>query len=287
VIGRALDAIANHVERAGLDVLAADPEVRADDTTFGDAIAAAGYHPIPEIQPSRHRMALPLPPGVDEGAVFDGIAKATRQRIRRAERDGVVVVRWDGRAVAHERFVAATEEAAPAMDRFYGMLDATGDRLGFALPGRVEFTAWWLRALAAGHLVYLEAREGAADGDVLGGLILYRHGTRLSTGHSADRTERRRDHPGAMHLLRWRAIQLALAEGRDEMDLGGVDVRGARRIPLEGEPTHGLYEHKRSFGAQWVELAGARETVIHAWRYRAGRGTGRLARTLGRGRGRG
>jgi lipid II:glycine glycyltransferase (peptidoglycan interpeptide bridge formation enzyme) len=287
VIGTALDAIANHVERAGLDVLAADPEVRADDTAFSDAIAAAGYHAIPEIQPSRHRMALPLPPGVDEDAVFDGIAKATRQRIRRAERDGVVVVRWDGRAVAHERCMAATEEAAPAMDRFYGMLDATGDRLGFALPGRVEFTAWWLRALAAGHLVYLEAREGAADGDVLGGLILYRHGTRLSTGHSADRTERRRDHPGAMHLLRWRAIQLAIAEGRDEMDLGGVDVRGARRIPLEGEPTHGLYEHKRSFGAQWVELAGARETVIHAWRYRAGRGTGRLARTLGWGRARG
>jgi lipid II:glycine glycyltransferase (peptidoglycan interpeptide bridge formation enzyme) len=286
-IGAALDGIANHVERAGLDVLAADPEVRADDTAFGEAVGAAGYHAIPEIQPSRHRMALPLPPGADEAAVFGGIAKATRQRIRRAERDGVVVLRWDARGVPHEGLLAAEDGGGAVLDRFYGLLDATGDRLGFGLPGRAEFTTWWRRALAAGHLVYLEAREGSADGDVLGGLVLYRHGTRLSTGHSADRADRRRDHPGTMHLLRWRAIQLALAEGRDEMDLGGVDVPGARRIPLEGEPTYGLYEHKRSFGAQWVELAGARETVIHAWRYRAGRLTGRLARTMGRGRARG
>jgi lipid II:glycine glycyltransferase (peptidoglycan interpeptide bridge formation enzyme) len=284
VIGPALDAIANHVERAGLDVLAADPEVRADDTAFADAIAAAGYHQIPEIQPSRHRMALPLPPGADEAGVFGGIAKATRQRIRRAERDGVVVVRWDTRGIEHGGVAAATEDGGAALDRFYGLLDATGDRLGFGLPGQREFTTWWRRALAAGHLVYLEAREGSAAGDVLGGLVLYRHGTRLSTGHSADRPARRRDHPGTMHLLRWRAIQLAIAEGRDEMDLGGVDIAGARRVPLEGEPTHGLYEHKRSFGAQWVELAGAHETVIHAWRYRAGRLTGRIARSLGRGR---
>jgi lipid II:glycine glycyltransferase (peptidoglycan interpeptide bridge formation enzyme) len=283
-IGAALDALANHAERAGLDVLAADPEVRADDTAYSEAITAAGFHAIPEIQPSRHRMALPLPPGADEGAVFGGIAKATRQRIRRAERDGVVVVRWDARASGHEGFVAAREDGGVALDRFYGLLDATGDRLGFGLPGQAEFTSWWRRALAAGHLVYLEAREGSVEGDVLGGLVLYRHGRRLSTGHSADRPERRRDHPGTMHLLRWRSIQLALAEGRDEMDLGGVDIAGARRVPVEGEPTFGLYEHKRSFGAQWVELAGAHETVIHAWRYRAGRVTGRLARTVSRGR---
>jgi lipid II:glycine glycyltransferase (peptidoglycan interpeptide bridge formation enzyme) len=280
VIGTAMDAIANHVERAGLDVLAADPEVHADDAAFSEAIAAAGYHAIPEIQPSRHRMALALPQGADEDAVFGGIAKATRQRIRRAERDGVVVLRWDTRGAGQEGFTAASEDGGAALDRFYGLLDATGDRLGFGLPGQVEFTTWWRRALAAGHLVYLEARKGSVEGEVLGGLVLYRHGTRLSTGHSADRPERRRDHPGTMHLLRWRAIQLALAEGRDEMDLGGVDVASARRVPVEGEPTYGLYEHKRSFGAQWVALAGAHETVIHAWRYRAGRLTGRLARSL-------
>jgi len=143
---------------------------------------------------------------------------------------------------------------------------------------------WWGRALEAGHLVYLEAREGAPDGDVLGGLVLYRHGRRLSTQHSGDRAERRRDHPGAMHLLRWRAIQLALAEGRTEMDLGGVDLPGARRIPAEGEPTYGLYEHKRSFGAEWVALAGAQERVARPWRYALGRGLARVERLVTPGR---
>ena len=280
-VGGALAALAAHLERSGVDVLAADAEVAADDASYRAALAGAGFHAIPEIQPSRHRMALALPADGDASPVFDGIAKATRQRIRRAERDGVAVLRWDAAAGDVDGFVRATEDGAVALDRFYTLLRATGDRRGFGFAGPAEFTAWWRRALGAGHLVYLEAREGAADGDVLGGLVLYRHGSRLSTQHSADRAERRRDHPGAMHLLRWRAIELAVSERRTEMDLGGADVAGARRVPVPGEPTFGLYEHKRSFGAEWVALAGAQERVARAWRYAAGRATTRLSRTLG------
>ncbi len=278
--GEALAAIAAHLGRQGVDVLAADPEVAADDAGYRDALRAAGFHAIPEIQPSRHRTALPLD-GADEAAILDGIAKATRQRIRRAERDGTRVLRWDaGRSPLEGAERADAEEpAGDALARFYTVLRATGDRRGFDFAGPEEFVAWWRRALAAGHLVYLEARA-AQDGGLLGGLVLYRHGRRLSTAHSADVAETRRVHPGTMHLLRWRAIQLALAEGRAEMDLGGVDVEGARREPLPGEPTYGLYEHKRSFGARWVALAGAQERVARPWRYRAGRATSRLARQL-------
>ncbi|HYO42339.1 MAG TPA: GNAT family N-acetyltransferase [Candidatus Limnocylindrales bacterium] len=283
--GTALASIAAHLDTTGVDVLAADPEVSAADTAYGAALASAGFHAIPEIQPSRHRMALALPADGDSAPVFDGIAKATRQRIRRAERDGVVVVRHDTATTELDGVVRPTEDPDAALDRFYTLLRATGDRRGFGFAGPEEFLTWWRRALAAAHLVYLEAHEGAADGDVLGGLLLYRHGSRLSTQHSADRAERRRDHPGAMHLLRWRAIQLAVAERRSEMDLGGVDVAGARRIPVEGEPTYGLYEHKRSFGAEWVAMAGAQERVSRAWRYAAGRATTKLARSLGRGSG--
>jgi lipid II:glycine glycyltransferase (peptidoglycan interpeptide bridge formation enzyme) len=140
--------------------------------------------------------------------------------------------------------------------------------------------AWWTSAHRAGHLVHLEAR--LPDDDVLAGLLLYRHGRRLTTVHSGDHDTARKDHPGALHLLRWRAIQLAIREARDEMDLGGVDVAGARHEPKEGDPTYGLYQHKRSFGAQWVELAGAHEKVIRANHYRAGRVMSRLSRILDR-----
>ncbi len=285
-IGEALTGIAHHLAGHGVDVLAADPEVAEDDEGYRQALDEGGFHPIGDIQPSRHRMALALPADGDGAAVLDGIAKATRQRIRRAERDGVVILRWDVGTSGIDGTVRPVEPGEAALERFYGLLRATGERRGFGFAGPDEFVAWWVRALAAGHLVYLEAREGAPDGDVLGGLVLYRHGRRLTTVHSGDRAERRRDHPGAMHLLRWRAIELALAERRDEMDLGGVDVAGARRPPEPGEPTYGLYEHKRSFGARWVALAGARERVARPWRYAAGRATARVGRAIGAGGGR-
>jgi lipid II:glycine glycyltransferase (peptidoglycan interpeptide bridge formation enzyme) len=80
-----------------------------------------------------------------------------------------------------------------------------------------------------------------------------------------------------LHLLRWRAIQQAIAEGRDQMDLGGVDVAGARRPPRPDEQMYGLYQHKASFGARWVELSGAHERVFRRARYAVGRAASRLA----------
>ncbi|MEW6223782.1 MAG: hypothetical protein AB1627_04060 [Chloroflexota bacterium] len=303
-IGVALAAVTAFLAADGLDVVAADPEVAEDDAGYRAALASARFRPIEEIQPSRHRTALALPENRDPAAVLAGVAKTTRQRIRRAERDGVVVVRHDARATPLEGFVAPGEPGEAALRRFYDLLRATGERRGFGLGAPGGFVAWWVRALAAGHLVYLEAHEGREDGErsddgerdagtgshgpgaVLGGLVLYRHGRRLSTVHSADVAGSRPVHPGTMHLLRWRAIELALAEGRTEMDLGGVDVAGARRQPEPGEATFGLYEHKRSFGARWVALAGAHEAVLRPWRYAVGRGLARATRLLGRGGGR-
>ena len=284
-VGEGLAAVAALLAAEGVDVLAADPEVAAGDAAYGRTLLDAGFRTIPEIQPSRHRMALGLA-GADEVSVFDAVAKPTRQRIIRSERDRVVVVRYDADPLDREGFTRAIEEPGAALERFHALLTQTGRRRGFDFPGPGDYLAWWRRALAAGHIVHLEARDGGPDGEVLGGLMLYRHGSRLSTQHAADRADRRRDHPGTMHLLRWRAIQLAIAEGRTEMDLGGVDLVGARRVPVSGEPTYGLYEHKRSFGAAWVALAGARERVERPWRYAAGRVAMRAARVLGTDRGR-
>ncbi len=179
-----------------------------------------------------------------------------------------------------EGFTAPAESTDAALDRFYDLLLETGERRQFSFGPRGSFVGWWRAAHLAGHLVHLEAR--AADGEPLAGLLLYRHGERLSTVHSGDHATARRDHPGALHLLRWRAIQLAIREGRDEMDLGGADVAGARREPREGEPMWGLYQHKLSFGGHWLELSGAHEKVIRPNRYRIGRLAARLARAAGR-----
>jgi lipid II:glycine glycyltransferase (peptidoglycan interpeptide bridge formation enzyme) len=267
-----LGAFSGWLAAHGVDVVATDAEVPAE-SGYGDLIRATGFHPIEEIQPSRHRLALPLGHGADEPGVFAGIAKATRQRIRAAEGAGTVVERHD-RLVRDggdlgAGFSRPADDAAAALDRFYDLLLETGERRQFGFGPRAGFVGWWSAALEAGLLVLLETRSAA--GDALSGLVLYRHGGRLSTVHSADHAALRRDHPGSLHLLRWRAIQLAIREGCAEMDFGGVDLPGARRPPVEGEPMYGLYEHKRSFGARWMELSGAHERAIRPGRYRLGR----------------
>ena len=284
-------AVGDALAAAGMDVVAADPEVPAEDDAFGSLIVAAGFQPIEEIQPSRHRVSLPLDAGADEAAVFEGIARSTRQRIRGAERDGILVVRHDVRTAgdgAGEGFSEAAEPGPVALDRFYDLLLETGERRQFSFGPRASFVGWWRRAFDAGHLVYLEARAATSPStrpgavEALAGLILYRHGGRLSTVHSGDHATTRAEHPGALHLLRWRAIELAIREGCTEMDLGGVDVRGARNEPREGGPLYGLYQHKRSFGGRWVALTGAHERVYDPRGYALGRLSSRLARLIRR-----
>ncbi len=287
----------------GIDVIATDAEIPAM-TGYPSLLAELGFHPIEEIQPSRHRLSLELDTSADEGRALAGIAKATRQRIRQAEASGIRIVRHDARVGADPGagFVPAAGDSATTLDlalgAFYELLVATGERRGFGLGPRADYLAWWRTAYLAGYLVLLEAREagtaglGAGSGGAIAGLMLYRHGGRLSTAYSADRPDRRETHPGVFHLLRWRAIQLAIREGCPEIDLGGVDVAGARNEPRPGEAMYGLYQHKRSFGARWVELSGAHERVIRPRRYLVGRiasaATRRLrrARTARSGRGR-
>lgn len=281
---RRVTVLADWLRGRGVAVVATDAEVPATDQAYGRALRAAGFRTMPEIQPSRHRVSVALARDTDDAAVLAGIAKGTRQRIAGAERGGIVVERhdtagWPGRDPLFEKPSVPTAEALAG---FATLLEETGERLGFTFGPRQVFIDWWVAAHDAGLLVYLEAHD-PADGDAnpLGGLILYRHGDRLSTVHSADAPGVRETHPGVMHLLRWRAIQLAIREGRSEMDLGGADVAGARREPREGEPMHGLYQHKLSFGGQWLELTGAHEKVIRPNRYLAGRLASRVARLVG------
>ncbi len=283
-LARRLIAVGAFLAGEGIDVVAADPEVPAESSRFRATIEDAGFRAIEEIQPSRHRVTLALGASADEGSIFQAIAKSTRQRIKGAEAAGVAVVRFDTRIGPDGTgpgFSDAVEPVAQALDRFYDLLLETGERRKFTFGPRAGFVAWWQAAHRAGHLVYLEARTGAAESEPLGGLILYRHGGRLSTVHSGDHAELRATHPGALHLLRWRAIQLAIRERCEEMDLGGVDVVGARDEPRPGDPLHGLYQHKISFGGKWLALTGAHERVYDPRGYQLGRLTGRLSRFVG------
>ncbi len=276
-VARRTSLVADFLGEHGIDVVATDAEIEAS-TGYGRELRERGFRQIEEIQPSRHRMRV-MTRDRDEAELLAACGKSTRQRIRAAEKAGILVRRFDRVAPADstEGFAPPGGDLAAALDRFFDLELETARRRGFALGPRRLFLEWWQAAYEAGHLLYLEAATPEAPNAPLAGLVLYRHGHRLSTVQSGDRAEERRRHPGTLHLLRWRAIQLAVREARDEMDLGGVDIAGARHEPRPGDEMHGLYEHKRGFGAEWVELAGAHERVIRPARYAFGRVAGRVA----------
>jgi lipid II:glycine glycyltransferase (peptidoglycan interpeptide bridge formation enzyme) len=281
VVAARLDAVARWARANGYDTILADAEMLAA-TGYGSELAARGFRPAEEVGPSRHRVATPIPPGADEEALLAGITKTTRQRFFAAERRGMRVVRYDARATSpgagFEAPAAAAADGATgeAFERFHALLRATGERRGFAIGTRSAAVAWWRAALSAGFLVLLEARS--ADDAFLGAAIFYRNGERLTYANSGDVVGLRHAQPGAVHLLVWRALQLAVREGRSELDLGGVDVAGARFEPRPGDAMFGLLEFKGSFGGRWVELAGAHEKTLRPARARAGEVLTGLAR---------
>ena len=193
-----------------------------------------GSTPIEEIQPSRHRVTLPL------AGRRRGRRSSPGSRSRPASGSGRPRS-WASASFATtprrrtggpgDGFVGPSEPPEPALDRFYDLLLETGERRHFTFGPREAFVGWWTAALAAGHLVYLEAR-GSGDGASLAGLILYRHGGRLSTVHSGDHAAARRDHPG-------RAPPAALAgdRARDPRRLlgDGPRWRGHRGRPRRTE----------------------------------------------------
>jgi lipid II:glycine glycyltransferase (peptidoglycan interpeptide bridge formation enzyme) len=257
----------------GVDVVASDTAMPVG-LGYAERLAKHGFRSIEEIQPSRHRMAIDLA-GRDDAAVMAAIHPTTRRWIRDAVRAGLRVVRHDARMGSDpgDGFEAPDADdafaASAAFGRLYDVLVETAARRRFHLGARPPFLDWCATGYAAGLIVLLEVLD--PDGMPLGAAMFYRHGDRLTFSHGGDRAVTRERFRGVAHLQQWRAIQLAIREGRREMDLAGVDVRGARYEPGEGDPKRGLWRFKRSLGAEWVEQVGNLQWVAHPWRYRLGR----------------
>lgn len=230
----------------GARELFVDPELDADPG-YEAAMDALGARVAPEYQPSIHVMRLGLPAGSTEAAIWSGIAKTTRQRIRAAERQGTTV-----------RHDASGE----LLDAFGELLVERADALGIAMRPDLGYLAAWRLLIAAGQARLLVAEH---EGRLAGALLLYLQGGIHSTAYSADRAALRRELPGTMHLVRWTAIREAIAAGVPAIELGGVDLPGHRDPPGPDDPNHGLYMHKASYGAHWIVRTPARRLVLRPW----------------------
>ena len=262
VAARAI-GLAAWARTAGSSILAVDPILRASPA-YRAALASAGFHEAEELQAERHRMILAIPAGSGVDAMLASVSKGTRQRIRSAEEAGLHVDE-------------ASDEAS--IERFAEIYETTAERKRFWIGRTEAMLAWWRRLLGADRAVLLVAR---AEDRIVGGLMLVRQGGGLATAVSGDDASVRDRLPGTMHLLRWSAIRRAVEAGHASIDLGGVDIPGARREPRPGEPTHGLFEHKRSFGAVFTEHEAAHEIVLRPWLQRGRAIAGAVARVVRR-----
>jgi lipid II:glycine glycyltransferase (peptidoglycan interpeptide bridge formation enzyme) len=238
-------AMASWARDLGARTLFLDPE-RPADAAYADAMTDAGFALTEDLEPSIHVMRRDFEPGLDDDALLRSFSKSTRQRIRAAEKAGVSV---------------AERSAASDLTAFAELLHERADVVGMQLQAGTGFTEAWRRLIEAdlGRLLLAEHA-----GELIGGLFLFHQGGIWSTAYSADRASVRRELPGTMHLVRWTAIRAAHAEGCPAIELGGVDLPGLRTPPQPGDPNRGLYEHKRGFGAEWVEREPARRIVLRA-----------------------
>jgi lipid II:glycine glycyltransferase (peptidoglycan interpeptide bridge formation enzyme) len=238
-------ALATWARELGARTLYLDPE-RPADPAYARAMDGAGFEITDDLEPSIHVMRRDFEPGLDEEALLHSFTKSTRQRIRAAQKAGVSVVE------SRER---------DRMQAFAELLHERADVVGMQLQAGTGFIEAWRRLIEADLGRFLLAEH---EGLLVGGLFLFRQGGIWSTAYSADRASMRRELPGTMHLVRWTAIRAAHEEGCPAIELGGVDLPGHRQPPRQGEPNRGLYEHKRGFGALWVEREPARRIVLRA-----------------------
>ncbi len=236
-------ALAEYLRREGIRDLFIDPEIDADPR-YEAAMDARGFRVAAEFQASIHVMRLALPDGCTEASVFAGFTRSTRQRIRAAEKAGITV---------------RDDTDGHLLDDFAQLLRERAQDLRIDLRPETGYLTAWRHLVAARQARLLVAEH---EGELLGALLLYVQGGMLSTAYSADRASLRRRFPGAMHLVRWAVIREALAAGMSAVELGGVDLPGHRDLPRPDEPNHGLFEHKRSFGAEWIVRTPARRIVL-------------------------
>ncbi len=236
-------ALTTWARAAGARSLYLDPE-RPADPGYARAMDRAGFTVTDDLEPSIHVMRRTFEPGLGEADLLRSFSKSTRQRIRAAEAAGTTVTETDD----PERMIA-----------FAGLLHERADVVGMRLQAGTGFVEAWRRLIDAGLGRLLLADH---EDELVGGLFLFRQGGIWATAYSADKAERRRALPGTMHLVRWSAIRAAHAEGCPAIELGGVDLPGQRTPPGPGDPNRGLYEHKRGFGAEWVEREPARRVVL-------------------------
>lgn len=238
---------------AAIKAALADPEVTQwSQVTSGredpvghravQALAAAGWHRLPQdgmLDASQPLFTFWIPlGGRTEDEVLAGMTRAWRKNIRKAEREGVVVLE-------------GTREDLPTVQRLYA---ETAARQGFSAQPLEYFESMW-DALADDQPGTFHLHLALHEGEVLAANGTARAGGRAQ-GVFAARGDLRRQLKAA-NALYAEIIRRAIEEGADQLDIGGV----AETLEADGAEA-GLLVFKADMGGEVREGIGGWELVL-------------------------
>ncbi len=223
-----------------------------ESSDLAATLPRAGFRPaVREIQVSRTAMIVPLQP--TEAAQKAQLGHTTSYDIGKARKAGVTVERVD---------MADAAAREPALEEFFDMYAATGQREGFLVRDREYELEQWRRLGEAGLASLWLA---GVSGDRQTGAVLLHSGARLVYYMAGSRDDADLHRTRANHLLQWEIIRWASAAGFSAYDMGGVDSHAAPGLPQdESHPLWNLFMFKRRFGANGTVITGAHEYSPHA-----------------------
>jgi lipid II:glycine glycyltransferase (peptidoglycan interpeptide bridge formation enzyme) len=251
-----LEELRDFARKQGVFLVKIVPELLKEDETLADLMKLGLWRATP-IQPNFSTVLIDLSPDLD--AVMASLHQKGRHAIRRAERDGV------------------TAEAVPATDdncrTMYELFTATAEGT-FRIRSYGYYKAFWQS--------YAERGQGQlffayVDGQLVAGAYALIYGTKSTYKDGA--SSRERIAYGASHLLQWRVIEWAKAQGSVLHDLCGVPPLA--EISNPDHPHYGLGRFKTSFNKTVTEYVGTYDMIISPRGYKLWKKLGeRLALSL-------
>lgn len=232
-----LPALRDFAAEYGVFLVKIEPELLQADETVADLLKL-GLTKAEPIQPNFSTVLIDLSADLD--TVMAGLNQKGRHAIKRAERDG-----------ATAEMVDATDANCQTM---YDLFTTTAEG-AFRIRSFDYYKAFWQSYAAKGQGQLFFAY---ADGKLVAGAYALLFGTKSTYKDGA--STRERTVYGVSHLLQWRVIEWAKANGSVVHDLCGVPP--AAEIANPEHPHYGLGRFKTSFNKAVTEYVGVYDLAI-------------------------
>lgn len=229
LLERVLADLEETARRARALFIKIDPDVRAEETAVVETLRRRGWASSREQVQFRNTVLVDLTRTPEE--MLAAMHPKTRYNVRLAERKGVAV---------REGILADL----PLLHQMYA---ETAARDGFVIRPETYYHDAWGTFIESGL-----AQPLIADvmGEPVAMVIIFRFTDRAWYMYGASRSIHRDKMPN--HLLQWKAMQWARAQGCTVYDMWGAPDE-----LNESDPLWGVYRFKEGFGGEFVKHIGA------------------------------